>query len=224
MAAQSVVCNSTRSAGCYNDYPNNQCGFTKIGSNNQTWELAAQLCHSAGFSVAGVESKQETWCSNTLTPDCPRLPQKYCNETCGANTSQTCGQGWTLEPIQFDCAPGPPPPLPTAVGLSVRWGKLYYNISGDHSIIADSAAEPLSVLGAKELIPVLPSHESRRDSVQRQLSRGWGPWLHHNILSIVKLPEAATITTELCQVSTGDCISHMTPDGLSKRAAVPCKF
>ena len=112
LAEQSVVCGSTRSLGCYDDYPNNQCGFTKIGSNNQTWELAASLCHAAGFSVAGVESQAEasaqaircclcslvhlaeclwlqTWCSNTPTPDCPKLPQSYCNQTCGANQSQT---------------------------------------------------------------------------------------------------------------------------------------
>jgi hypothetical protein len=124
LAQQSVVCGGTRSAGCYDDYPNNQCGFTKIGSNNQTWELAAALCHSAGFTVAGVESQQETWCSNSLTPDCPRLPQSFCNQTCGGNSSQTCGQGWTLEPIAFECSPAPAgtePAAPTSVGLTVSW-------------------------------------------------------------------------------------------------------
>ena len=59
----------------------------------------------------------------------------------------------------------------------------------------------------------LPPHEARRDAVQRAASRGWGPWLHDNMLAVVQLPAAATVTTKLCQVSTGRCIDGAAPDG-----------
>eukprot|EP01045_Picozoa_sp_COSAG04_P000646 COSAG04_NODE_17_length_40288_cov_9.152728_2_plen_784_part_00 len=219
-----VVCTHTRSAGCYDDFPNNQCGFTKIGSFNLTWQRAAELCHAAGFSVAGAEgSGSETWCSDSLAPSCPKLPQRFCNNSCPGNASQTCGQGWTLEPIAFECAQAPAPPASSGaqVGLTVSWGKLSYSFAGDHSIVPGRprADAPMAVIGGASLSPSLPVHEERRDSVQRSLTRGWGAWLHHNMLAIVKMPEAATITTQLCSVSTGACLSIMTPDGISKRAA-----
>ena len=98
----------------------------------------------------------QTWCSNSLTPDCPRLPQSFCNQTCGGNSSRTCGQGWTLEPIAFECTPGPVKPVPDTVGLTVSWGKLHYNISGDHTVVAGAADGPTTLLGSADLSPLLP--------------------------------------------------------------------
>ena len=99
------------------------------------------------------------------------------------------------------------------VGLKVRWGTLYYNVTADGALVPTAVATPQATVPAAALCPALPPHETRRDAVQRAASRGWGPWLHDNMLAVVQLPAAATVTTKLCQVSTGRCIDGAAPDG-----------
>jgi hypothetical protein len=60
--------------------------------------------------------------------------------------------------------------------------------------------------------PELPLAEQKRDELQKNLGQGWGPWLRHNILSLVKLPEGIVITPQLCQISTGTCFESATPE------------
>ena len=52
---------------------------------------------------------------------------------------------------------------------------------------------------------VLPEQESRL-AMQANLSTGWGTWWRPNALSATLLPEAATLTLGLCQLSTGVCM------------------
>lgn len=88
-----------------------------------------------------------------------------------------------------------------AVGLSVRW-------SGSDA--PGGAAQPIP---AEALAPALPAAELLREQLQRGLQRGWGPWLHRDMLTLVKLPEGAALTTQLCRKSTGACIELAVPDG-----------
>ena len=67
---------------------------------------------------------------------------------------------------------------------------------------------PTESLGAE-----LPAAEQHRDKLQRGLARGWGSWLHENMLPVVKLPEAVVIAPALCSKSTRRCIDSCVPDG-----------
>jgi hypothetical protein len=75
------------------------------------------------------------------------------------------------------------------------------------------AAMPHYVIPRQSLGPALPPAEAQRDKLQRMLATGWGPWLHSNMLPLVKLPDAATVMPELCRKSTGVCVTSAVPDG-----------
>ena len=200
---RTVECGSLASKGCYNDSNHNQCGFNSVGSAaSNTWRVAAELCYANGYPVAGAEgSGAEVWCGGTLTPSCPRLPDAACNKPCPGNASQTCGAGWTLEVLGFECRTEPSPP-PLHVGLTVSVAK---------SVSASGPFGVPKVLAGLE--PKLPPLEVKRDAMQHALAVGWAPSLHSNMLAIVKQPEAATLTTQLCSVVTGACLVSATPDG-----------
>lgn len=64
----------------------------------------------------------------------------------------------------------------------------------------------------------LPSAEEKRDSLQRNVSIGWGAWLHHSILSLVKLPEGLVVTPKLCHLDT--CLEFATPESKGIRVGL----
>lgn len=208
-ASVSVDPSSVASAGVFND-TDHHCGFKQqLGqTESNDWFSAAQLCANNGFSVAGAEAAhgEQVWCGNTLAPNCSSLHQYPDLKPCPGNASQTCGDAWVLEAISFRLRDGPAAPA-AAVGVSVDW-----------SILPASSAVPIPT---KQLSPTLPVHEATRDSMQRSLASGWGPWLHNNMLSIVKLPEAASITTELCHIPTGNCLTIARPDGSKQGQGMP---
>ena len=65
---------------------------------------------------------------------------------------------------------------------------------------------------------LLPGEIERRE-LQRGLARGWAPWIHHNILDIVKVREGIVVTPTICQHSTGTCIEIAVPDGQHQSAS-----
>jgi hypothetical protein len=58
----------------------------------------------AGYSVAAAQASlgQEIWCGNTATPKCPADPSVK-GVPCPGNKSETCGDAWALEIIEFTC-------------------------------------------------------------------------------------------------------------------------
>ena len=48
--------------------------------------------------------------------------------------------------------------------------------------------------------------EQQREELQKKAQNGWGNWNQHSILDIVKLPEAAVLTTMLCN-NNNNCIT-----------------
>ncbi|CAB9497409.1 Trehalase [Seminavis robusta] len=60
--------------------------------------------------------------------------------------------------------------------------------------------------------PHLPPAEAQRDEFQKTLGYGWGAWLRHNMVSIVKLPEGIIVTPKLCQISSNTCLEFAIPD------------
>jgi len=77
-------------------------------------------------------------------------------------------------------------------------------------------AIPTAILGA-----ALPLYEQERETLQRGLATGWGPWLHSNMLALVSLPSCGTVTTSICKKgssATADCIDSAQPDGHKQNA------
>jgi len=71
---------------------------------------------------------------------------------------------------------------------------------------ADGVGGGCAPLPPASLSPVLPAPEQQRRALQRDLAVGWGSWLHRDLLSVVLLPDAAVLTVQLCQLSTGRCL------------------
>jgi hypothetical protein len=212
VASRGVVDQSSITEGGVFADDNHQCGFTNKGSSMSNDRLnVAQACANAGFTVAGAQASQgqEIWCGNVAKPKCP--PSAGPVVPCPGNKSETCGGSWVLETWTFTTTPGPPP---DTVGLSVAW-----SFTPVGSTVA-STATPVPI-PTDRLTPTLSPAEAQRDALQRGLASGWGPWLHDNMLAVVKLPEAATITTQLCQVSTNTCASLARPDGQHQDGSQP---
>ena len=199
-----VVPSSAKKGAVYND-TNHQCKFTQHGVFKATndWMNAAQVCADNGFVFAGVQAGggEEVWCSETLpyTPaTCPPITNYPTLKPCPGNKSETCGDAWVLETILFKTIVTPAVPA-TFVGVTIEW-----------ALLPSTMHVPID---AKRLLPTLPAAEATRDALQRSIAVGWGPWLHTNMLALVKLPDAAAMTTMLCQKSTGKCAEVARPDG-----------
>ena len=60
------------------------------------------VCHGAGYSLAGVEYSQECFCDNLLNNggSCA-LDQTTCNMPCKGNSAETCGGSNRLNMYQY---------------------------------------------------------------------------------------------------------------------------
>jgi hypothetical protein len=68
-------------------------------------------------------------------------------------------------------------------------------------------------LPSAALAPTLPEPEQKRRELQRGMAQGWGSWLHRDVLSVLLLPDAATLTVMLCRISTQECLRESNIDG-----------
>jgi hypothetical protein len=219
-----MACTGMHSVGVFDDH-GHKCGFKQAGGMNMgdDWAVAAAACSSRGYKFAGATASkgQEIWCGNTATPSCPKAPS-HKPAPCPGNHSQTCGDAWFLEVIAWDaCHPlGPAPPTPAPAppappsgpamaGLSITWAK--------GATRAESLKAVAAPIPSADFTSSLPAEEAQRDALQRSMVTGWGPWLHANMLALVKLPEAATLTTKICEKSTGKCMASAVPDGARPR-------
>jgi hypothetical protein len=135
-----------------------------------------------------------------------------------------CGDGNTFHPTPPDSIDNPLPidrPLPFRAritsndtscdkigSVTVSWQE----IPRDASAVAKSSFRLLANDPQVSLTPCLSPAEERRDKFQRTLGHGWGAWLRHNIVSLVKLPEGIIVTPSLCQVSSNTCLEFAIPD------------
>ena len=191
----SVVAGQT--VGCFNDTAH-QCGYAPNGpiATNNSWHFAAATCAAAGFSMAGAEDGlgAGVWCGNAMpTAACPKIADTNCNAQCPGNKSETCGGAGALQVVPFTCAHVP---TPTETAVVIEWAP--YDV-GTHTPLA--LFEPIN---ASYLSPSFPPAEQKREDLQRGLAQGWGPWKHFSILALVKLPEAATFTTLICETGSSN--------------------
>jgi hypothetical protein len=68
------------------------------------------------------------------------------------------------------------------------------------------ASTKCNPIPAGQLSPSLPPSEVTRRELQRNMSTGWGSWLHRDVLSVALLPDSAILTVMLCSLSTGHCL------------------
>ena len=55
----------------------------------------------------------------------------------------------------------------------------------------------------------VPAAQLSRLALQTKIATGWGTWWRPNVLAVTLLPEAATLTLGLCQLSSGDCMDPL---------------
>lgn len=61
----------------------------------------------------------------------------------------------------------------------------------------------------------VPTEQSTRFTNQKMMASGWGTWWRQNALAVTLLPEGATMTASLCQLSANRCLnptSEFTPE------------
>lgn len=164
-------CKPSVALGCYND-SNHGCGFSLADrSSDLTLASCATLCSTKGLPVAGPETGSECWCGAAAPSKCAKVSDAECNVTCPGDKSEDCGAPGRLQAFTYTCESGPA----SAVTLSVQYN--YFNKTLP-------APLPLAWLQTQ-----LPTPELRRRELQSGLVTGWGSWLHHSIMAVVKLPE-----------------------------------
>ena len=191
MVAQ--VAGNARAEGCYNDTAH-QCGFVPAGSSAENdYAVAAKRCVSGGNTVAGAEDGLgvEIFCGKTATPPCPKLPALACKPGgCPGNHSQSCGDGWVLQIIEFDSLPGPPV---KNVGFSMRWG---LRVGGGGADARDDAK------GAGHRLGTLAVPEVRVDCFCVCCSRSCSRLCRHSMLALIHLGDGGTLTTGYCATNS----------------------
>eukprot|EP01079_Euglenida_sp_SAG-EU17-18_P002855 gene2855-3450_t len=210
-ASTTKVCKGTQSMGCFND-TNHQCGFHDMGVvPSNSWDVAATACQAAGYELAAAQASlgQEVWCGHKV-PSCPKSPDG-CKVPCPGNHSELCGDSYQLEVFGYTCEDVPS----NATGVSV-------DITWSEAVAPGSA---MATVPSARLGPLssLPPEEFTRRALQRNLTKGWGTWMHNSVLDQVQLPSGAVITTAICEVmgsEVGNCQDRAAPDDTSTHVGV----
>lgn len=90
--------------------------------------------------------------------------------------------------------------------VKVSWREITHDADtpqGDFQLLTSNDEVALS--------PGLPPSEAQRDTLQRNLGHGWGAWLRHDPMSLVKLPEGLVLTPRLCRISNNTCHRVLDP-------------
>lgn len=97
---------------CYVDNAQRILGSQAVdnGADGLYNEYCAQLCHDAGFALAGTEDSDECYCGNALRPGAQQ--GSGCDMQCWNWPNETCGGSWRLSVFAVNCSglPQPPPP------------------------------------------------------------------------------------------------------------------
>jgi hypothetical protein len=111
---------AVQSSTCYIDGGNSR--VLPYPSAKPPWDHALteggcmQLCHDAGFSLAGVEDGAQCFCGNSTAA--AAQAGSGCDMPCSGNATQKCGGRSRVNVLAFHCSgtPNPtPPPPPTPV-------------------------------------------------------------------------------------------------------------
>ena len=227
--------------------PNNDGLLYKLYENNGLFgkPLITKIIHSPNLNVSDTTSFSAELTGTITFPTKETYYHFQCNFTKTTNAflwidgHQVCSDGNAYEvlPGSFDN-----PLLINERNLSLPFRlHIYYNPSSSSSknifsgkslsnyVGFEMHCTKMSLNGMKSkdaniiFSPILPLAEKKRDQLQRSLANGWGSWLHHDILTVIKLPEAIAIKTTLCSSISNFCFDYAIPDGLWKKGTPPVR-
>ncbi|ORY35656.1 glycosyl hydrolase family 71-domain-containing protein [Naematelia encephala] len=97
-------------------------GYSYTNSTGMTVESCVATCDSKGYIIAGLESKTECFCGNSLVNNNGyTIATSKCNQPCPGASSETCGGSWALSLYQ---KPG------TTVAVPSGWTSLGCSTDG----------------------------------------------------------------------------------------------
>ena len=77
------------------------------GFDTLTREHCAQLCHDAGFKMAGVEFGHECYCGNDVAGTAVAVPATDCSQPCDLDgpipSKETCGNLFRIDIFDVNC-------------------------------------------------------------------------------------------------------------------------
>jgi hypothetical protein len=100
---------------CYNDHSTGRNNII-AGSDNiyagdsLTQEWCAQLCHDRNATLAGVDSSDQCYCGNALSPGAEARNSSECNFLCTGSRTELCGGDWRQGVFAVNCSGAPEPP------------------------------------------------------------------------------------------------------------------
>jgi hypothetical protein len=83
--------------GCYND-SSTRAILNNLwsGNSNATVETCVNACAGKGYTVAGLESGTDCWCSSDIRNGAAVVPDSQCMSICAGTNAELCGGSWTV--------------------------------------------------------------------------------------------------------------------------------
>lgn len=203
---------AVRSSGCYNDTAHG-CGFKQVTQSRtlNSWAFAANACAAAGKMFAGAEDGlgAEVWCGDG-PPNCPKVADSNCGAgcpgsapcpSCPSDRNETCGGGYMLQGVEYDCTPLP---AEMATSFRLRWGPWAGN----------KPRAGMETIPTERFGTSLPPAEATRDTMQKGLAQvrptkcAGGPSLPQ--LSLSRAPQIGRVRVRCAFAGLGalDAFEH----------------
>ncbi|WWC71473.1 uncharacterized protein I206_105431 [Kwoniella pini CBS 10737] len=84
-------------SGCYGDAWNRTLAASSKSDDNMTVQLCTSYCSGLGYTLAGLESKNQCFCDSQIRGTAgTKYADSDCSYQCKGDTSQACGGNWRL--------------------------------------------------------------------------------------------------------------------------------
>lgn len=196
-----------------NTVADGQPGLTAVRYLSSTFagEVSTAIVPTANISIHGA-SIQAIEMQGTLTVPKTARYEFHCQTRNGAvimwlDDHLYCG---TLALFRPETAPLPPYAALTAGSTHHFHVRFIHNetTSDDANLLVQWRIDDSAVVPIDPAVFTVSTDEGReqRAKLQSTLATGWGTWWRPSALAVTLLPEGATITAGVCQVSTGQCM------------------
>ncbi|KAK3995264.1 WSC domain-containing protein [Cladorrhinum sp. PSN332] len=135
-----------RALGCHSEPASSRALSAKVTrADDMTVQKCADVCHSSGFPVFGVEYYNECYCGNGLTPGSVPAPETDCSFPCAGNANEMCGGDWRINVYKFSTDASPPTstapstPSPTVPSVDGWTGEGCYTEADGQRALSDVA-------------------------------------------------------------------------------------
>ncbi|KAK4227293.1 WSC-domain-containing protein [Podospora fimiseda] len=98
-----------RALGCHSEPTGTRALIAKMErAEDMTVSKCADICHTSGYPVFGLEYYNECYCGNGLTPGTAAAPEAECSFPCAGNSNEMCGGDWRINVYEFSTDVEPP--------------------------------------------------------------------------------------------------------------------